>query len=206
MALVRVNNSTLKEIADAIRARNMLDETYLVQDMPKAVERIYNNPKNVYQGTAADVIAIGDYTEDIYENDDIDALGAYALVGCKAKKLVLSNVVIIGNNACSGVPIESITTYDFDKALEIGEYAFSNCTQLTTAYFPMVKTINARAFYGCENLQAIYLPNVVNMKNSEIFMECPNLKDIYVGVASADNITHEPWGAKGATIHYGYQG
>ena len=206
MALVKINKETLTEIADAIRIRNKSTDKYFLKDMPQAVRDIYNNPKSTYQGTEADIIALGDYTGETYENLEITALGENAFgTSSTLKNLILPNVQTVGKGACMGLPITKIDEYDFSYAMEIGDSAFYNCKELTEVYLPMAKTIGKYAFENCTKLTKIKLPMIKSI-GQYAFDGCTNLTDIYVGVASKDDITYEPWGATNATIHYGFTG
>lgn len=211
MGLVKINKDTLTEIADAIRIRNKSTDKYFLKDMPQAVRDIYNNPKSTYQGTEADVIALGDYTEETYENLEITALGDNALYGVGVTNLILPNVQVVGEYACAGLPITKIDEYDFSYAMELKDYAFRSCKNLKTAHFPMAKKVGYRTFMYCEALEAIYLPNIEKIDIYAFQYGCDNLKDIYLGMSASDFPSGRYYPDMGTsearpTVHYDYVG
>lgn len=71
----------------------------------------------------------------------------------------------------------TITTLSIPKVKDIGDYAFSSCSYLTTAFLSNeLETIGERAFYYCRNLELTSLPDsVVNIKN-DAFNYCQKVK------------------------------
>lgn len=73
------------------------------------------------------------------------------------------------------------------KLTEIGSYAFSGCTGLTSINLPAgVTQIGSKAFSGCMELTSITIPDGVTEIGSYTFYGCTGLKDITIG---AMNIT-----------------
>jgi len=71
---------------------------------------------------------------------------------------------------------------------EIGEYAFSRCTGLTSVTFAtgsQLRTIGSSAFYGCTSLYSINIPNSVTSVGNEAFKDTAWLNSqnglVYVG-------------------------
>ena len=73
---------------------------------------------------------------------------------------------------------------------EIGNYAFTNCTGLTTVNFPKgLKTIGRYAFCGCEGLTSLVIPDNVTIIGGSAFRECYGLRYLTLGssVSRIDN-------------------
>ncbi|MDR3019667.1 MAG: leucine-rich repeat domain-containing protein [Treponema sp.] len=63
----------------------------------------------------------------------------------------------------------------------IGEFAFSNCTGLTSVILPDgLVTIKKGAFYGCTNLTSITIPSDMEGIGKHVFAACKNLTSINV--------------------------
>lgn len=90
-----------------------------------------------------------------------------------------SNAIIeTGNNrlivACKGTVIPS-------SVKVIGNYAFANCSWLTTLKIPAsIETIESSAFRGCTNLTSIELPSNLTSIGSYAFSGCTNLRSISI--------------------------
>ena len=63
-----------------------------------------------------------------------------------------------------------------DGVTEIGEWAFSHCTNLTNITIPnSVTSIGGCAFYECKSLKSINIPNSVTYIGDNAFEHCRNL-------------------------------
>ena len=85
---------------------------------------------------------------------------------------ISSNITSIGSNVfyeCS-----ELTTADFPVATSIGNYAFYICSALTTADFPVVTDIGSNAFYECSELTTADFPLVTSIA-SNAFRYCSKL-------------------------------
>lgn len=60
---------------------------------------------------------------------------------------------------------------------EVGGYAFTYCTNLTSASFPNCTSIKQSAFYGCINLSNIYAPNLTSISQAA-FANCYKLSSV----------------------------
>ena len=95
-----------------------------------------------------------------------------------AKGLIVFNDIItqIAPSAFSGrSALQSITIPA--SVTEIGGYAFSSCSNLTTVSLPNVTTIDGRAFSECTNLTTVSMPSVTTI-GGRAFYECTNLTTI----------------------------
>ena len=62
----------------------------------------------------------------------------------------------------------------------IGEYAFSWCTELTSIIIPEgVTSIGARAFNDCTQLKSIIIPDSVTSIEKNTFYGCSNLTEVF---------------------------
>ena len=71
----------------------------------------------------------------------------------------------------------TVVNANFPKVENIGDYAFSNCTNLQTASFPKCKTVGFGAFYYCSSLTTAYFPKASNF-GGNAFNNCVNLTSI----------------------------
>jgi hypothetical protein len=90
----------------------------------------------------------------------------------------------------------SITEVTSDATI-VRNYAFSNCSNLTTVDFPLVTTIGNNSFYDCSNLTTVDFPKVTYIDNNS-FGGCTNLTEVdfpkvtYIGsyaFGSCSNLT-----------------
>ena len=65
-----------------------------------------------------------------------------------------------------------VGNYVNDDLTEVGIYAFSNCTKLTSVTFMKVTKIDSAAFYSCSSLESISLPEVKKIED-RAFNYCP---------------------------------
>ena len=78
----------------------------------------------------------------------------------------------------------------------IGNYAFYDCTRLTSITIPnSVTSIGEEAFNGCSNLEMIYISNAIESIGTGAFAGCDKIKEIKLGAkkpirGSADIFTN----------------
>lgn len=79
-----------------------------------------------------------------------------------------------------------------ENVTSIGNYAFSECTELISIALPIsIVSIGDDAFQGCTGLTTIELPSALTSIGDNIFEGCTNLSDIYY-------LTKEPVESEGA--------
>lgn len=134
MSDVLIEESTLQNIASAIRNKNGLATTYKVSEMANAINAFPSGGSG--SGFTADMIAMpSGITGDI--NGSATKIASYAF------------------NYCT--KLENVT---FSFCTSIGSDAFAHCQSLQTASFPVCTTITNRAFYSCYLLVSLYLTSV----------------------------------------------
>ena len=144
----------------------------------------------------------------------------FALASIPDSSVFLSIV----NKSITELPI----TY-LEGITSIGDYTFSNCSNLALTSLPeSITSIGIRAFYNCGNLSLTSLPagitsigdnafyycsklTTLTFKGtptsiaSNAFPYCHNLKTINVPWAEGA-VANAPWGATNAAINYNYTG
>jgi hypothetical protein len=79
--------------------------------------------------------------------------------------------------------ITEVTARDLEGATSIGDYAFYNCSKLTSIDFgnnSKLKTIGAQAFRGCTILTNIEIPYGLTTIGTYAFRECRNITSIHI--------------------------
>ena len=78
-----------------------------------------------------------------------------------------------------------------DSVTSIGDYAFEDCSGLTSIIIPDgVTSIGYEAFYGCSSLTSITIPDSVTSIDSYAFRDCSNLTSV---IWNAENCKKEGW-------------
>ena len=91
----------------------------------------------------------------------------YNCIGLKTLTIPAS-VTGIGNYAFYGCGLTSIHI----PSSVIGEFAFMNCTSLTSIYIPKVRSIEKNTFSGCINLVSVTIPDSVVYIRAGAFQYC----------------------------------
>ena len=127
----------------------------------------------------------------------IEASSVYAHVDNISWTYAVSDdKVILGGGSASIPAIPTSTagdliipeTIDGYPVVAIGDYAFANCSLLTSVTIPSsVEVVGARAFSGCGNLTSVHLSegSLRTLKN-HAFCECTALTDVVIPNGVAD--------------------
>ena len=76
---------------------------------------------------------------------------------------------------------DTLKTVVINGASSIGDYAFNNCTNLTSITMPIVTSIGDYAFNSCIGLTSITIPDSVISIGDYAFSDCSNFTSITVG-------------------------
>ena len=219
MANVLVEETSLTGIADAIRAKLGVQDTYKPGEMAAAVESINTDQlPAVLNRTATEVDLTGVTTipdsaflgftalESVIFDDNLTIIGGQAFWQCR--NLSISELPVgltsFSYNAftyCDNVTIKEIPP----NVTNISGGAFLQCPGITEITIPASTThVQTKAFGTCVNLtKATFLrPSGMSIA-ADCFNACSALTDIYVSW-SQGAIANAPWGATNATIHYDY--
>ena len=159
---VVVLDSTLTDIADAIRGKNGSSDTYKPSEMPAAITAI---PSGGGVGIPREV----------------SAQGVYQIPSQSFAFSLPSNATDLGTRAlnsafreCStltSVDLSSLTAVSGRLALN---YAFYGCTSLASANLGSLVTVTERdafyyAFYGCTSLASANFPSLTTISGNDAF-------------------------------------
>lgn len=125
---------------------------------------------------------------------EVDGIYYYRI---STTELEVANKVFSDQNRSAytgAVTIPSTVTYNGRTftVVSIGEYAFRDCTQLTSVTIPSsVKTIKTAAFYNCTQIAAISIPASVTSIGDAAFEGCSAITSMLVpnGVTSIGDET-----------------
>ena len=83
-----------------------------------------------------------------------------------------------------------ITELEDNKIDVIRNYAFENCSGLTSVSFPKATSIGYGTFRGCSSLTTIYVgtdtSTICTLSSTNAFDSCTNLTNIYVPASLVD--------------------
>ena len=137
-----------------------------------------------YNGTATGspwgALAVNGYIEGdfIYSDNTKTILEAY--IGNSSNVIIPNSVTSIGEYAfynCTGLTSVTIP----NSVTTIGESAFESCTGLTSVTIPnSVTTIGNYAFYECTGLTSVTIPNSVTTIENSTFYNCSGLTSVTI--------------------------
>lgn len=150
------------------------------------------------------VVGIGDdaflgcyYLTSVNIPDSVITIGARAFTACQN----LSDLQLSENNPCYSLDGSGVL-FNKDKT----ELIFASAANMRGTYVmpDSVKRIDAYAFYFCDRLYRIAIPKSVTYIGESAFYGCYNLKDIWYGSYSPNNINGDL--PTGVTWHVNYCG
>jgi len=163
-------NTTLKNIADAIRYKLETDELISPIDFPSKISEIpvavggFDDPTPIITGTVRLV------------SNSASFIRAYAFYDCSQLAAVsFPNCTSINNGVFANC--SALKTVNFATCTSIGSSAFYQCSNLSTFSFPNCEYIGNSAFYNCSKLSNIDLPNCSFIGNNA-FTNCYNISSI----------------------------
>ena len=91
----------------------------------------------------------------------------------------------------SSIVDRSISGSFSSEVFKIGDYAFRDCSNLTSVGIHNATSIGQVAFSGCSSLTTIYVgtntSTVCTLSNTSAFNNCTNLTNIYVPASLVDS-------------------
>lgn len=189
MSNVLIEQSTLSNIADAIRAKNGLSNTYTPSQMINAINSLVK--------TGYNVIDICNRNISGFISGSTSIIGAYAFTGCsnitsisfanctrisscafsscvKLSSMYLPNVTSIEGSAFYGC--KSLTYINFSQITSLFGGTFGYCENLTSVSFPNLQYIQGD-FSGC-GFSYINLPELISVRGYYAFYYCRNLTSV----------------------------
>ena len=148
--------------------------------------------------------------------NSVTSIGQNAFYGCSGLTSVVvedGNTVYDSRNNCNAI-IETATntlhsgcktTIIPNSVTSIGDYAFCECSGLTSVTIPnSVTSIGIFAFYRCSGLSSVTIPNSVTSIGHAAFTSCYKLLDVYCyaeNVPSTDSYAFSSSPIENATLH-----
>ncbi len=173
MAQVLINETTLTNIADAIREKNGATDTYKPSEMAPAIQELTMASGGIEDSLVDKSIAPSVTS---YTNDRVSQVSSYAFYGLKGLQEV-----------------------SFPNATAVGLNAFTSCKDLTSIDLPLVETVLKGAFSSTGSLTEMTFPKLTYLpgeafRNSGITtINAPLLEAI--GTSAADYATTSTGGA-----------
>ena len=153
-----------------------------------------------YSGNTYAVTSIGDYAfsrcrglTSITIPNSVTSIGELAFRSCSGLTTIVvesGNTMYDSRNNCNAI-VESATntlmlgcknTIIPNSVTSIGDWAFCNCSGLTSITIPnSVTSIGNKAFAGCDGLTSITIPNSVTSIGERAFYYCCGLTSVTIG-------------------------
>ena len=189
MANVLVEETSLSNIASAIREKSGGSATYKPGEMAAAISNLPTGGSNNGEDAFLTRSGSGEYV-----NDRIEKLGGGAFYQTNYSTITLSNVKVMDgasiiryNNNLTELNLPALTTitctYSDPSLLPIMKYAsqISNNSSLTTLNLPNLTTISdsvAASFSNNSNLVSVSLPSLTTANLMQGFAYCKSLETV----------------------------
>ena len=170
MANVLVEETSLSNIASAIREKSGGSATYKPGEMAAAISNLPTGGNN--DGFVMDTIVN-------YENTTVTKIRQRCFTYLnKLATVTLPNVVEVGNSAFSHC--SALAQVSLPKVTTIEDNGFDHCYSLLNANWLNTKTLGQGAFDFCKSLTSINFPQVEIIRNAT-FLNCYNLRKADLG-------------------------
>ena len=109
-----------------------------------------------------------------------ERIASYAFSGCSLTSVTIHSTTTVGDYAFSNCG-NLTSVYFFYGATTIGDSAFRNCSSLTTLTLPTSLTkLGDYAFYGCASLTSATIPSMVTSLGQSVFANCTSLASVTI--------------------------
>lgn len=117
---------------------------------------------------------------DFVLSPDIHIIGSGAAFSRTLLKGKFSGLCVEDIKDYAFMDCSNITTLDFPALKKIGEKCFSGCSKISEVLAPNLETIGRFAFYSCSKLEKLSFPKIKKI-DSNAFDACDNLNTIEMG-------------------------
>ena len=190
MANVLVEETSLSNIASAIREKSGGSATYKPGEMAAAISNLpIGGSSDNEDGLLSDTLinyentTATDIKKSCFANSttlatatftNVSNVGSSAFSNCSAlTQISLPNAITIGNSCFSKA--SKLLTVNLSNTESLGEYAFRECKAITSINLPQVKALKYWVFYECEKLAKVDLGSCNQFIDGWQFYGCGQL-------------------------------
>lgn len=181
MANVLVEEQSLKNIADAIRAKNGLTDKYKPGEMADAIIDLSTGGGSGDNTPAYKILArTSDSGTSLILPEGVTAIGNFAFYNNNRLSMITANYVTdigqyaFGRGVLSNQTV-ALTRAAFNELLTIQNNAFYDHNVISEIVMPKAHTIGQKAFYQCSNLELDSLADTIETIGSSAFYKCTKL-------------------------------
>lgn len=177
MANVLVEETSLSNIASAIRVKNGSTAVYKPGEMAAAITNLPTGGGGSGSSDNEDSLVMGTLTN--YENTRVTKIKDYCFYNSiTLATATFTNVSDVGKYAFQYC--QALTQINLPKVTTIGYSCFENASKLSAVNLSNVQTLGQAAFIRCSSLKSINLPQVKKLQ-SDTFYNCTLLEKADLG-------------------------
>ena len=138
----------------------------------------------------------------VFDGSGQDGEGITVNIGANVTRL--PNYIFSSSDILNPLNITTVNSAEGSVCESIGDWAFDNCSNLTSITIPeSVTSISSHAFFGCRSLTSITIPESVTSIGSSAFFQCYALAEVYnySSLTIANNISNGNVGSYAKVIH-----